>query len=243
MYERFDLHLLMHPRSFSSLPLYLVAEYWELSTTCSQSLATKLDILTPTFMPTVDGNAEMPTAQDNAPSVDVTTLAPELLESHPYVQELKKKYSAAHSGMDNANLTKKQLEAEIARLKVMAGEEAESVEEEPKPSFVTREELEMKAWEIAHAQDLELYADDEYKQELDRGVPRDVALKYAKIRQQKNPNSAQVLRQQAMASQGSSSTRDLSDIEITDEDRADMKLWGYSEETIRKQKQLKKARG
>jgi len=191
-------------------------------------------------MPTDDGNALEPTANDNA-IPDVSTLAPEVLENHPYVKELKAKQAAAHTGMDKANLTKKQLEAELAKYKLLAGEKEPEVEE-PKPSFVTKEELANQLWEAQHAKDIEIYADDEYKQELDRGVPRDVALKYAKLRHQKNPNSAQVMRQQAMASQGSTSTRDLSDIEITDEDRQDMKTWGYSEEAIRKQKRLKQAR-
>lgn len=192
-------------------------------------------------MPTDDGNGTSPTATDNATQIDVTTLTPEQLEAHPHVQELKKKYSAAHQSMDSVNLTKKQLEAENARLRVLAGEQAETTEEE-KPSFVTKEELKSTLWESQHAQDLELYADDDYKKELDRGVPKDIALHYAKLRHQKNPNSAQVMRQQAMASQGSTSTRDLDDVEITDEDRADMKKWGYSEKALRKQKQLKKMR-
>ena len=193
-------------------------------------------------MPTDDGNGASPTATDNASQLDVTKLTPEQLEQHPHVQELKTKYSAAHSGMDKANLTKKQLEAELAKYKLLAGEE-EPVVEEAKPSFVTKEELSATLWESQHAKDLELYADDDYKKELDRGVPKDIALHYAKLRHQKNPNSAQINRQQAMASPGSSSTRDLSDIEITDEDRADAKLWGYSEKAILKQKQLKKSRG
>jgi hypothetical protein len=192
-------------------------------------------------MPTEDGNASQPTAADNA-TFDVTAIPAEQLENHPLVKELKAKQAAAHTGMDKANLTKKQLEAEVARLKVMAGEQDAIEEVEQKPSFVTKEELTTQLWEAQNAKDIEIYADDKYKQELDMGIPKPVALEYAKLRYQKNPNNAQVMRQQAMASQGSSSTRDLSDIEITDEDRADMKTWGYSEEAIRKQKRLKQAR-
>lgn len=193
-------------------------------------------------MPTDDGNGASPTATDNASSdIDVTKLTPEQIELHPHVQELKKKYSAAHSGMDSANLTKKQLEAEVARLRVMAGED-KPIEEEQKPAFVTKDELTSTLWETQNAKDVELYGDDDYKKELERGVPRDIALQYAKLRFQKNPNSAQVMRQQAMASQGSTSTRDLSDVEITDEDRADMAKWGYSEKALLKQKRLKAMR-
>lgn len=191
-------------------------------------------------MPTEDGNALEPTAADNA-TFDVTAIPAEQIENHPFVKELKEKQAAARTGMDKANLTKKQLEAELAKYKLLAGEE-EPVVEEPKPSFVTKEELTSTLWEAQNAKDIELYADDEYKLELDRGVPKDVALKYAKLRHQKNPNSAQVMRQQAMASQGSSSTRDLTDVDITDEDRADMARWGYSEKAILKQKRLKKVR-
>ena len=194
-------------------------------------------------MPTDDGNALEPTATANAPSLpDLTALTPEQIEAHPHVQELKKKYSAAHSGMDKANLTKKQLEAELAKYKTLAGEQEPEPEEE-KPSFVTKEELSASLWEAQNAKDIELYADDQYKQELDMGVPKPVALQYAKLRAQKNPNSAQVARQQAMASPGASSTRDLEDVEITDEDRADAATWGYSLETVKKQKQMKRARG
>jgi len=192
-------------------------------------------------MPTTDGNGASPTATGNAPELDVTSLTEEQIETHPHVQELRKKYSAAHSGMDSANLTKKQLEAENARLRVLAGEEAEN-EEEPKPSFVTKEELTSTLWETQNAIDVELYGDEDYRKELDRGVPKDIALQYAKLRFQKNPNSAQVMRQQAMASQGSTSTRDLSDVEITDEDREDMKKWGYSEKALLRQKKLKASR-
>lgn len=192
-------------------------------------------------MPTDEGNGESPTATDNASS-EQDAISPELVESHPLYQELKQKYSAAHQSMDQSNLTKKQLEAELARYKVLAGDEEPEPEEE-KPSYVTQDELKSSLWETQHAKDLELYADDDYKKELDRGVPKDIALQYAKIRHQGNSGSAQVMRQQSMASQDSTSTRDLSDVEITDEDRADMAKWGYSEAALLKQKRLKKERG
>lgn len=191
----------------------------------------------------------MPTVSDNASGSDANAqqnssqISDEVITSHPKYKELEEKHSAARTGMDKSNLTKKQLEAEVARLRVMAGEEDETVIEEAKPSFVTREELESKAWEIAHARDLELYADEDYQKEIEQGVPRQTALKYAKLRHEKSPNQVQVSRQQSMASAGSTSTRDLSNVEITDEDRADMKAWGYSEKALLKQKEMKKARG
>lgn len=185
-------------------------------------------------MPTDDDNAEMPTVEANAP--DVSALTPELLESHPYVQELKAKQAAAHSKMDQSNLSRKQLEQEVKRLKELAGEEIEQ------PSYVTKEELEAKAWELSHAKDVELYQDEDYQKELEMGIPKEVALRYAKLRHQSNPNQAQVMRQQSVAQGSAASTRDLSSIEITDEDRADMKRFGYSEKALLKQKKLKAER-
>jgi len=189
-------------------------------------------------MPTVSDNASGPDA--NAQQANLV-ISDEIILSHPKYKELEEKHSAARTGMDKSNLTRKQLEAEVARLKVMAGEQ-ESQEEKDEPSYVTKEELQATAWEIANARDLELYADEQYQKELSEGVPKATALRYAKLRHEKAPNDAQVMRQQSMASAGSTSTRDLSSIEITDEDREDMKRWGYSEKSLLKQKALKKAR-
>lgn len=193
-------------------------------------------------MPTDNEDGASPTFNANATALDVLTLTSEQLESNPHVQELKKKYAAAHSSMDSTNLTKKQLEAELAKYKMLAGEE-EPIEEEVKPSYITKDELTSTLWADRNAKDIELYADDEYTKELGSGVPKDIALKYAKLRHQKAPNSAQVQRQQAMASGSSTSTRDLTNIDVTDEDRVNMKLWGYSEKTLLKQKALKRQRG
>lgn len=193
-------------------------------------------------------HSPMPTVLDNASGSDANAqqnypeISDEVITSHPKYKELEEKHSAARTGMDKSNLTKKQLEAEVARLRVMAGEEEQVEVVEAKPSFVTREELQSTAWEIAHAKDLELYGDEEYKNEVSSGIPKETALKYAKLRFQKSPNQVQVSRQQSMASSGQTSTRDLSNVDITDEDRADMKLWGYSEKTLLKQKELKRAR-
>lgn len=191
-------------------------------------------------MPTDENNAVTPTVEANA--FDISTLTPEIIESLPYVKELKEKHAAARTKMDESNLTKKQLEAEVARLKILAGEEA-AVAEEVKPSFVTKEELSETLWESQNAKDLELYADEQFHKDVEIGVPRSKALEYAKLRQQKETNSAQLLRQQSMASSGSTSTRDLENIEITDKDREDMKKWGYSEATLLKHKKMKAARG
>lgn len=174
-------------------------------------------------------------AQQNNPSIP-----DEVITSHPKYKELEEKHSAARTGMDKSNLTKKQLEAEVARLKVLAGEEKKVEEEKTQPSpYVTKEEL----WETQHAKDLEIYGDETFQKEVEQGIPRHIALNYAKLRYEKAPNNAQVARQQSMASAGSTSARDLSNIEITDEDRRDMQQWGYSEKTLLKHKAMKKARG
>jgi hypothetical protein len=191
-------------------------------------------------MPTDQDNGASPTVEGNA--LDIASLPIEEIEAHPHVQELKKKYAAAHTGMDQSNLSKKQLEAELAKYKMLAGEE-EPPEEEERPQFVTKEELSSTLWETKHAKDIELYGDETYQKELEQGVPRDIAIRYAKMRHESSPNQAKVIRQQSVAQGSSASTRDLSDTEITDEDREDMKRWGYSEKAILRQKKQKAMRG
>jgi hypothetical protein len=166
----------------------------------------------------------------------------EVVTSHPRYKELEEKHSAARTGMDKSNLTKKQLEAELAKYKMLAGEEEPVVEKED-PPFVTKKELEEKLWKAQHSKDLELYGDETYLKDVEEGIPAAKALEYAKLRYEKTPNNVQVTRQQSMASSGSTSTRNLSNVEITDQDREDMKQWGFSEKTLLKQKAMKKARG
>lgn len=175
-----------------------------------------------------------PNGHQNQPNIP-----DEVITSHPAYKALEEKHSAARTGMDKSNLSKKQLEAEVARLRVLAGEEAPAPEVKTEPSpYVTKEEL----WETQHAKDLELYADDQFKKEVDMGIPRHVALGYAKLRYQSSPNNAQVIRQQTMSSAGSTSNRDIPNIEITEEDRRDMATYGYSEAALLKQKRLKASR-
>lgn len=175
-----------------------------------------------------------PNGHQNQPSIP-----DEVITSHPAYKALEEKHSAARTGMDKSNVSKKQLEAEVARLRVLAGEDApaEEVKTETSP-YVTKDEL----WETQHEKDLETYGDDQFKKEVDMGIPRHIALGYAKLRYQGNPNSAQVMRQQAMSSPSSTSTRDIPNIEITDEDRRDMAQYGYSEAALLKQKKLKASR-
>ena len=190
-------------------------------------------------MPTNDDNGASPTDFVNADSgFDVTTIPTEMLESHPYIQELKKKNAAAHSKMDESNLSKKQIQAELAKYKTLAGEE-ELPEEEDESPYVTKAEL----WEDRNSKDIEVFGDEEYLRDIEQGIPKAYALKTAKLRYGNSSPDAQVLRQKSMASAGSTSTRDISDIEITDQDRADQAIWKYSTKAMLKQKALKKARG
>jgi len=223
-----------------------VAEFWGLSLP-SPKPSHKLEYHFPTStMPTNDdGTGASPTATDvNASQIDVTALTPEQLEAHPHVQDLKKKYSAAHQDMDKTNLSKKELQSEIARLKVLAGEEVQAEEiKADEPQYVTKAELQEQAWELQNAKDVDLYGDDEYKNDLVSGIPREYALKTAKLRFQSMPDNVRLQRQQVMASGTAVGARGLSDVDVTDADRRGMAEFGYSEETVRKHKQMKRERG
>lgn len=195
-------------------------------------------------MPTDEnGNELAPTAQNaNASDLDVTTLTPEQLAENPHFKDIQTKYAASRTGMDTANLSSKQLKAEVARLKILAGE---TEEEEPieESTTVTKQELKDQLWELSNSKDVELYADDKYEEDIEKGIPKEYALENAKLRLQANPDKARIERNKLSAQGGNSSERNLDSTDITDKDRVAMKTWGYTEEAILKQKQLKKDRG
>ena len=195
-------------------------------------------------MPTDDTvNGASPTDQTvNASQIDVTTLTAEQIEAHPLVQDLKKKYSAAHTDMDKTNLSKKELQAELAKYKTLAGVEDEPVKVE-EPQTVTKAELKEQIWELKNAEDIELYGDDEFKKDVENGIPREYALKNAKLRFQSNPDTVRLERQRTMASGTAMGTRNLDSDDITEADRKGMAQFGYSEEDVRIQKKLKRERG
>lgn len=204
---------------------------------CSQNLAIRL-LLPNYIMPT---NEEIVTAEeqtDETPPAE--TLDEDAVKAHPMYKELEGKHAAARKGMDTSNLTNKELKAEVAKFKTLAGveEEVEAKGEEP----ITREELEGKLWKLQHSEDIGIYSDEEYEQDIKEGIPSDKALKYAKLRYQANPDQARLERQKQMASGSSANTRTLDSTDITEKDREDMAKWGYSEAAILKQKQLKKER-
>ncbi len=179
----------------------------------------------------------------NASQVDVTKLTPEQLEANPHFQDLKTKYSAAHKGMDESNLSKKELKAEVARLKVLAGEEVkpeDKVELPAKePTYATKEDI----WELKNAKDIEVYGDEEFTKDVENGIPRDYALTTAKLRFQSNPDKARLERQQTMASGTAAGTRILDSDELTEAEQAGITKGLYSKEAVMIQRRLKKERG
>lgn len=193
-------------------------------------------------MPTVEEDNASTQTETEEESPPETTQTEDDITSHPKYKELEEKHAAARKGMDESNLTKKQLQAEVAKYKTLAGiEEEEPEEEEEKP--LTRAELQEQLWELKHGQDIEVYADDEYKADVENGIPKEYALKMAKLRAQANPDKARLERNKLSAQGSSSSTREIDDTDITEKDREGMAKWGYSEEALRKQKELKKERG
>lgn len=196
-------------------------------------------------MPTNDsGNGESPTtANVNATDLDVTSLAEEQLDTHPYVQELKKKANAAHQDMDKTNLSKKELQAENARLRVLAGEDDKPVITKDEPQTVTKAELQEQIWDLKNSNDVELYGDSEYMKDVEKGIPRDYALKTAKYRYQSNPDQARLERQQTMASGTAMGTRNLGSDDLTPAELKGIADGLYSKETALEYRQIQKARG
>jgi len=195
-------------------------------------------------MPTdANGNGSSPTSNNANAQVDVTSLTPEQLEANPHFADLKTKYSAARTGMDDANVSKKDLKAEIARLRVLAGEEITPEKEDDSSKPITKADLQKQVWELSNAKDIDLYGDEEYKNDVDSGIPKEYALKTAQLRFQSNPDKVRLERQQFMASGSSASTRNVSSIDMEGYNPEEAKKWGYSKETWIKQREMKKARG
>lgn len=191
-------------------------------------------------MPTDDDvNALLPDAQAQQ---EAPVLTDEVITSHPKYKELEEKHAAARKGMDSSNLTKKELQAEVARLKVMAGEEKEP-ELTDEPQTVTKKELQEQIWELKHSSDVELYGDDEFKKDIETGIPRDYALKTAKLRFQSNPDKARLSRQQTMASGPAMGTRNLDGDELTATEQKGIADGLYTKETALKYRQIQKERG
>lgn len=167
----------------------------------------------------------------------------DLIVSHPKYKELEEKHAAARNGMDQSNLSKKELQAEVARLRVLAGVEEAEVKKDDEPQTVTKAELQEQIWELKHAEDVELYGDSEYKADIENGIPKEYALKTAKLRFQSNPDKARLDRQQTMASGSNSSVRNLDANSYEGFNEEEAKRYGYTKETWLEHKKLKEARG
>tara|TARA_R100001530_G_scaffold118900_1_gene86046 strand:- start:1142 stop:1741 length:600 start_codon:yes stop_codon:yes gene_type:complete len=157
----------------------------------------------------------------------------EVITNHPLYKTLQEENSANER-------EKERYKGRLNKVQEGLQEEKKKVEPKKEPTeYVTREEL----WESQNSKEIELYADEEYEKDVEDGIPKEKALKYSKLRFEANPDEARLNRQKDMASGSPASNRDLSDTsEITDKDRENMKKWGYSEEALKKQKQLKKDR-
>ncbi len=190
----------------------------------------------------------MPTDPVNASGSDAqkaqqTALAPDdAITSHPLYKDLEEKHAAARKGMDSSNLSKKELQAQVARLKVLAGEEdtPEPIEE---PQTVTKDQLREELWNLQHAKEVELYGDEEYQTDLSAGIPRDYALKTAKLRFQSAPNSAQIARQQSMSSGTATGVRNIQSVDLEGFNPEEAAKWGYTKETWLRHRNMKKERG
>ncbi len=197
-------------------------------------------------MPTndTDNSASSTVTDANATQeLDISTIPNDKLDSHPYVLELKKKASAAHQGMDSANLSKKELKAEVIRLKAIAGEEITDELQDENSRSVTKADLQQTVWELTNAKDVDLYGDDKYKTDIEKGIPKDYALENAKLRYQTNPDNARLERRQAMGQGSAAGDRNIVSEDLTGFDPIEAAKWGYSKESFIKQKQNKKARG
>lgn len=186
--------------------------------------------------PSLEEAAPTGSTQEQTPKTDPPALTEEMVKSHPLFQKLQSEHSAAER---DKNRFKGRLE------KVQKGfdEDEEKPAKDPTPQYVTPEQLEAKAWEIANAKDIEVYGDDEYKKDIAEGIRPAKALEYAKLRLQSSPDRARVERQQQMASGSAASVRNLESEDLQGFDPVEAAKWGYSKETWIRQRQLKKERG
>ena len=169
---------------------------------------------------TEDVNAS-PQTEESPPENPETT---DDITSHPKYKEMEEKHAAARKGMDKANLSKKELEAENARLRVLAGQESEDDEvPDEQPKSVTEKELAELEWKIKNEKRIALVEDD-YEEILEEGyqgekVSKNVALELAEKRAKIDSSSAQRDRHQDMATSSVTNRSAEEPIEITDYDR------------------------
>ena len=201
-------------------------------------------------MPTDDVNASGQTVITPPAAPELTddmifSIPEEKLKSHPAFKTLEEKHAAARQGMDKSNLSKKELQAENARLRVLAGvEEDQTPVEDDQP--LTKNDLEKMnedlRWDLLNAKDVELYGDEKFTADLQAGIPKAYALENAKLRSQSNPDKARLERQRTMASGSAASTRNLESDELTPAEQKGIAEGLYTKETALKHRELKRQR-
>jgi hypothetical protein len=188
----------------------------------------------PSLEVTPTGSEKEQTPPNGTPPADIPE---ETVRNHPLFKEIEGKATAAEREA-------KRYKGRLDRAHKGMTEEEETpdvpAEKPVEPTnFVTKEEL----WARDNAADLELYGDDQYKNDIAAGIPKDYALNNAKLRFQSNPDKARLERHQVTASRSSASTRNLESDDAEGFNPEHAARWGYSKETYVKQQQLKKARG
>jgi len=167
-----------------------------------------------------------PTKAPDAPLKADDTVPPVDEKHQEELNQAKTRESAARKKMDETQIENKKLREENDRLK------NDKPEEPPKP--ITKAELDEALWTSENRQDIDLYKDDEYNEDIDLGVPKEKALRYAKLRHATLDDSVKSERQKAMSSP-SSTNRTLpaeDEIVLT----AEQKRRGITKEMITKYK-------
>ena len=177
---------------------------------------------------TPTGSEAEQTPDENPPA----QVSEEAVKNHPLFKKLEEEHSAAEREKNRykGRLDKVQ--------KGMAEEEEKPAKKKDESPYATKEEL----WELRNAKDVELYGDDEYKTDLESGIPRDYALKTAKLRYGSNQDKARLDRQKMMASGSSASVRNLESEDLEGFNEEDAKRYGYTKETWLKHQKMKQER-
>ena len=144
-----------------------------------------------------------PVVQTTTPVPPATSTQPvseDAIKAHPLYKDLETRYAAAHKEIDGKK-TKKELEAEIARLKIMAGEEsAPAPVAAPTGNIDAKKIQEEVEWNIANKENIQS-AGQPYYEYLGKGYSRDDALTLALARK---PDGGLAILENLRAQQSSS---------------------------------------
>ncbi len=173
-------------------------------------------------------------ASEQTPTVDPpANVTDEMVTNHPLFKTLKEEHSAAER-------EKERYKGRLEKVQKGFSDEPEvPVKTKEETPYVTKDEL----WELKNEKDVSLYGDDEYKADIQDGIPKDYALKNAKLRFQSNPDKVRLQRQQEMSSGSAMGVRDLGSDEFTPTEQEGIAKGLYTKETVLKHRELKKARG